>query len=175
MTASNFPAAVALIKVYEGGYSNNPKDKGGPTCWGVTLAALEDHRGQVCTALDVRALTWAEAADIYHSTYWPAVKGDILPPGVDLIVFDAAINCGRSAAVKFLQAGLGIVTDGAFGPNTLAVLAATHDRVGLIERIRVARAAYYHSLDDFPTFGAGWLSRLTSVAHTATAWATKAS
>lgn len=114
------------------------------------------------------------AADIYHSTYWPAVKGDVLPPGVDLIIFDAGVNCDRGRAVTFLQAGLGVTADGNLGSHTLAVLAATKDRLGLIARIRTTRATYYRGLQGYATFGDGWANRLNSVAHTSTSWATRA-
>ena len=164
----------AIVVRLEGGYSNNPKDPGGATNMGVTLRALEAHRGHPCTAADVRALSPAEVRDIYAETYWPAVMGDQLPPGVDLITFDAAVNCGRGRAATFLQLALGFIgddVDGDIGPATLRRLAAVNDLAPLVERIRLARLAYYKGLSTFPTFGTGWLNRLHTVAQTSAAWA----
>lgn len=168
------PACIALVLRLEGGaaYTNNPKDRGGPTKYGVTLIALSEWRGRPCTAADVQALTEAEAQLIYDK-YWDAVSGDNLPAGVDLMIFDAAVNTGRLRAAKLLQGVLGVVQDGVIGPKTLWALAAVGDRVGLVERIRLARVAYYQGLADYPTFGRGWLNRVATVANTAKAWAAK--
>ena len=166
-----FERCEAVVVRLEGGYVNNPKDPGGATNMGVTLRALEAHRGRPCTPADVKALTPAEVRDIYGETYWPAVKGDQLPPGVDLIVFDAAVNCGRGRAAIFLQRALGVEADGQLGPATLGALARERDLPALVERIRLARLAFYQQLGTFGTFGKGWLNRLSTVSQTATAWA----
>jgi lysozyme family protein len=167
-----FARCETLVLIDEGGsrFTNSPKDRGGPTRWGVSLAALTDWRGHPCTADDVAQLLEPEARAIYRAKYWP--PGDQLPAGVDYMLFDAAVNCGRSKAAKFLQTALKVTVDGAIGPATLAAVAAS-DPVGLIEPMRAARAAYYRGLDDFPTWGNGWLKRNTRVAQTSTAWAQK--
>jgi len=170
---ARFNRSYALVKIDEGGskFTNSPKDAGGPTRWGVSLAALTEWRGHPCTADDVAQLQEAEAGEIYHVKYWP--PGDQLPAGVDYMVFDAAVNCGRIKAGRFLQTALKLgQVDGIIGPQTLAAVAAA-DPVALIEPIRAARAAFYQSCQDFPTWGNGWLKRNTRVALAATAWAKK--
>lgn len=169
--AERFGRCEPLVVRLEGGYADNPKDPGGATNMGVTLAALEAHRGHACTWRDVKALSPTEVCAIYGETYWPAVRGDELPAGVDLIVFDAAVNCGRGRAATFLQAALRVTADGQLGPATMAALAAVTDVAGLVERIRLARLTYYRALSTFPTFGRGWLNRLARIALTAAAWA----
>lgn len=171
--AERFARCEPLVVRLEGGYVNNPKDPGGATNMGVTLRALQDHRGHPCTWRDVQALSSAEVSAIYAETYWPAVCGDQLPAGVDLIVFDAGVNCGRGRAAAFLQTALGVTADGALGPQTLSAVAGVNDRPALVARIRLARVAYYRSLNTFATFGTGWLNRLATVANTASAWASK--
>lgn len=166
----------ALVVTWEGGatYTDNPLDSGGPTKFGITLATLSNWRGCACSAADVQALTAAEAYDIYKADYWAAVCGDQLPGGVDLIVFDSAVNMGPGVAVQMLQQALGIIGDGKLGPQTLAAIAAITDPSSVIDRVRARRAARYASLPSYRTFGAGWMSRLNSCANTAKAWATKA-
>ena len=171
MTAANFIPAVTKIKGYEGGFSDLAKDPGGATNFGITQAALAVHRGHPVSIADVRGLQWPEAEAIYHSTYWPAVQGDILPSGVDLILFDAAVNCGRGRAVTFLQAALGLEQDGDFGPQTMAKLKTSAPYTPVIDRIEIARSAYYRALPTFRTFRKGWMARLSDVTHTAIGWA----
>jgi lysozyme family protein len=167
-----FARCVAMVLGYEGGYVQNPADPGGATNLGVTLAALSEWRGKPCAASDVACLSLAEAKAIYRARYWNAVKGDELPAGPDLIGFDAAVNCGPHRAVIWMQAAAGVAPDGALGPVSLLAINAA-DPVKLIEAIRLKRDAYYRILPTFPTFGRGWLRRLTGVALTAKAWAAK--
>jgi lysozyme family protein len=166
----------ALIVAWEGGaiYTNSPKDPGGPTRWGVTQKALSDWRGHLVAPADVQALSAREAAQIYRTVYWAHVAGDQLPPGVDLMVFDAAVNMGRNRAGRCLQQALGVPDDGAIGPQTLAAVAAVNDRGALIDRIRARRAALYAGFDGYPTFGRGWMRRLEACATTAKSWAGRA-
>jgi lysozyme family protein len=171
---ANFAAATALELGYEGGYVNHPKDPGGPTKYGITLYALSQHRGRAVSAADVRALTAPEATAIYGEVYWPAVRGDQLPAGVDLMVYDAAINMGRGRAAKCLQRAAGVnLVDGLLGPASLAAVSAA-DPSHLVVSVHDQREALYRSFAGFPTFGKGWLRRLDSVETTALAWARKA-
>ena len=161
-----------LVIGWEGGarYTDHPKDPGGPTRFGVTLKALSEWRGRPCTAQDVRDLTEDVALAIYKAKYWVAVKGDALPAGVDLFCFDAAVNCGRGRAARWLQHALGVAVDGDIGKGTLRALgdASAHF---LIEDMREERLAFYRSLGTYPTFGRGWENRLAICSAQAQAWA----
>lgn len=53
----------------EGGYVNNPADRGGPTKFGITQATLSDWRGHAATEQDVRNLSQEEAVKIYEARY----------------------------------------------------------------------------------------------------------
>lgn len=174
---ANLDAATQIELKYEGGYVNNVKDPGGPTKYGITLAALTAHRGASCTADDVKALDDSEAISIYEAIYAPAILFDSLPSGVDLICYDGAINMGRSHTVGFMQAAMGLAVDGQLGPATLdavgTVLAVMSVPV-LIAEIRANREAFYRRLSTFETFGKGWLSRLDQVEATAIEWAQNA-
>ncbi|MBO9710665.1 MAG: glycoside hydrolase family 108 protein [Caulobacter sp.] len=164
----------AVILGYEGLWSNNPKDPGGATWKGITLRALSEWRGKLCTAEQLRALSDDEISAIYRVKHWATVRAGELPPGLDLIVFDSSVNQGRRRAGACLQEALGVSIDGAVGPVTLRAVAGVNDLVGLIERVRRSRLAHYRSLDTFPTFGTGWVRRLNGVAQTATLWARRA-
>jgi lysozyme family protein len=170
---SNWPSALTIELGYEGGLTNNPKDPGGLTNWGVTLPAMTEFLGRPAVSGDIVNLTRTSAGDVYHKLYWPAVRGDDLPAGVDLVLFDEAINAGRGRAVQHLQQALGVMVDRKFGKRTLAATLAAKP-LDLIEAIRQERVSFYQGLANFPIFGTGWLRRVNSVSATATSWATKA-
>lgn len=157
-----FALCLAEVLPHEGGYVDHPDDPGGATNLGVTHATLAAWRGKPVTKDDVRNITKAEAAAIYRARYWNAVKGDSLPPGVDLAVFDFAVNSGPVRAAKALQAVLGVPPDGAIGAATLAALAKA-PRVTTIIDLCDARMRFLRGLRTFPTFGKGWTRRVNSI------------
>jgi len=168
--AQRYARCEGVVIAWEGGFVNNPKDPGGATNHGVTLRALEAYRGRPCTVADVRALSLAEVARIYRGPYWDAVRGDELAAGVDLMVFDAAVNTGRARSVRLLQAAVGVEDDGDFGPATLRAVTGA-DPVALIRRLADLRDVFYRALKTYPTFGRGWERRVAGVEHTALSWA----
>lgn len=161
-TSSRFQACLAEVLKHEGGYVDHPADPGGATNRGITFATLADWRGTAITKDDVRNLTVAEAGAIYRKNYWDKVRGDALPPGVDLATFDAAVNSGPARAAKWLQQALGVAQDGAIGPLTLAAVAKA-EPAALVGEICDARMAFLRSLSTWPTFGKGWTRRVDEV------------
>ncbi|MCD6073099.1 MAG: hypothetical protein K0S42_3615 [Microvirga sp.] len=119
VSASRFDHAVELVLQHEGGFVHHAQDPGGATKFGITRETLSRVRGRPATIEDVRALTRAEAVAVYRRLYWDAVRGDDLPPGLDLAVFDLAVNSGPARAVRMLQTVLGVAVDGIVGPVTL--------------------------------------------------------
>jgi lysozyme family protein len=158
----NWTEALKHILKHEGGYVNHPADPGGMTNLGVTKRVWEEWIGRPATEADMRDLTPGAVAPLYKKRYWDAVRGDDLPSGVDLCVFDAAVNAGVGRASKFLQQAAGVTADGQIGPKTLsAVTAKPADEI--IEAFCALREAHYKSLGTFDTFGKGWMRRLASI------------
>lgn len=94
---------------------------------------------------------------------------------VDLVVFDACVNCGIRQGVKFLQETLnifdcGLAVDGVIGKKTLAALSSVRSAHGLCAVVLWERALYYLSLANTkPTMRAflrGWLNRLAKLWQT---------
>lgn len=160
--ASRFDTALAEILRHEGGYVDHPKDPGGATNRGVTLGTLSDWLGRPATKAEVKALTVADVAPIYRAKYWNAVKGDDLPAGVDLIVFDLAVNSGPRRAARFLQEVVGAAADGVIGPATIAKVNALPP-LAVIDGMAERRERFYRGLGTFQTFGKGWMKRLADV------------
>jgi len=162
MPANRFEQCLAEVLKHEGGYSDHKLDPGGATNLGITLDTLSAHRGRKVTRADVKALTVAEAGAIYLRNYWHAACCDQLPPGVDYMIFDLAVNSGVGRARKYLQRAAGVADDGIIGPATLAAVKARKP-LQLVDSISGLRDAFYRGLKEFPTFGKGWLRRLSEV------------
>jgi lysozyme family protein len=158
----NWEEAIKHILKWEGGYVNHPADPGGRTNLGVTQRVWEEWTGKPATEEDMRGLTIEMVSPLYRKRYWDAVRGDDLPSGVDLCVFDCAVNAGVGRASRFLQQAVGVVADGAIGPKTLeAVTKMSADEI--IEKFCDLRESHYKSLNTFATFGKGWMRRLDGI------------
>jgi len=158
MGAANYPACLKIILASEGGYVNNPRDPGGPTNLGITIATLSRWLGRPASIEEVQDLSAKDAAPIYEQDYWAVSHCPQLPDGLDLMTFDTAVNSGPGRAIKLLQAAVGVVADGLFGPHTLAAVGQT-DTTTLINAYHAAHEAFYRALSGFPDFGKGWLTR----------------
>lgn len=158
MAQENWQECLETILHHEGGYVNHPKDPGGETNLGVTKRVYEEFGG----TKDMRDLTVEDVEPIYKKNYWDRIKADELPSGLDLAVFDWAVNSGTGRAAKKLQSMIGTVADGGIGPNTLRTLNDYIDEHGLeatIENYAEVRQDFYESLSTFETFGRGWTRR----------------
>ena len=116
----------------EGGFVNNPADKGGPTCFGITEAVARAHG----YSGPMRLLPRREAADIYRRLYWHRPRLDeVAKRSAKLAaeLFDTGVNMGPAVAITFLQRALtalnrngedypDLTPDGRVGPTTLAAL-----------------------------------------------------
>lgn len=137
----------------EGGYSDHPADRGGPTRWGVTeqVARAYGYKG------DMKVLPRQTALDIYRQRYWLQPRFDqvaaVSPPLAEEL-FDTGVNMGPAVAAKFLQHALNalnrqasdypdIAEDGQIGAMTIAALkgyAAKRGAAGLKVLIRAVDA-----------------------------------
>lgn len=129
---------------------------------GITLATFTNFLGRPATEEELRNISDAQIYAIYSRNYWDRVAGDRLPFGLDLSVFDMAVNAGVSRAVRMLQEIVGSTADGVLGPRTLAAV-AEQDVLSLIRQYSEERRRFYKSLKTFPTFGRGWLRRVDEV------------
>lgn len=164
--SARFGECLSHVLKHEGGYADHPRDPGGATNMGITIGALSDWLGRPATKAEVRELSRDVAAAIYHRRYWLPVRGDALGPGLDLVVFDFAVNSGPGRAVKTLQAALGVSADGGMGPVTLSAL-AKRDRPALIRDICARRRAFLRALPTYDAFGRGWEKRVAAIEQAA--------
>lgn len=143
MAAANYGACLKEILKHEGGYVNDPRDPGGETNYGITVAVARafGYDGPMKT------IPMSLVEKIYRESYWntPYYKCDALASGVDLAVFDFGINSGPARAVKGLKASIG------------------GDSADTIARICEYRMKFLQGLRTWPTFGRGWTRRVDNV------------
>lgn len=176
MAVANFPRALKLVLVDEGGLDDDPHDHGGRTAHGIIQREYDGFRARHgLPRQDVWKITPAEYTEIYHDRYWMPWC-DRLPAGVDYAFFDACVNAGPAQAARTLQRALGIRADGNMGDVTLAAAQrhAEDDVEALIQDFCAARRAFYRALAQFPRYGRGWLARVDHVERAAKAMAANA-
>lgn len=164
---SLFERVMAFVQKWEGGKVDHPNDPGGRTNKGVTqkvFDAWRDGRGE--PHQDVFDISHDEALEIYRANYWNKIRGDDLPERVALAVMDFAVNSGPNRAVRYLQGLIGVVSDGAIGPNTLAAVARA-DPHELFRQYCDARGGFYDQIiannSDLAVFRNGWFNRLNDL------------
>jgi len=153
----NFNECLDLVLKAEGGWVNHPQDPGGETNLGVTKRVWEEYVGHPVETL--KKLTKDDVAPLYEQKYWRPCYGEVLPRGLDYIVFSMGVNAGPGRSVKLLQSSIGCLPDGVIGPKTRELICASNS-AALINKFSEARREYYHSLKTFPVFGKGWLNRV---------------
>jgi lysozyme family protein len=165
-----FAACLAEVLRQEGGFSDHPLDPGGATNMGVTRKTLASWRNVLpwwrLPVSEVKAVGASEVAAIYRSLYWERCNAEALLPGLDLAVFDFAVNSGPPRAIKTLQTELGVKADGFVGPITLDVLKtkiALTGVAGIIIALCNGRLSFLQRLAISATFGRGWSRRVLEI------------
>lgn len=162
----NFKTCLALLLIHEGGFVDHPKDPGGATNKGVTLKTYREFCGQAKTVEDLKNISDADLEHIYHAGYWAPCQCEKLPPGVDYVVFDSAVNSGQKRAIKWLQKVCGVTQDGLVGADTIQ-RSLEIPREKQIDLICNNRLAFLHLLPVWDTFGKGWSARIENVRNKA--------
>lgn len=151
-----FETAFEVVVGHEGGYCNDANDPGGETKFGISRRAYP--------TLDIAALTLEDARAIYRRDYWNRVQADALPPPLALLVFDAAVNNGVGAAIRWLQMAAKVRVDGVLGPATLAACNAARG-ASLCAEFQAQRLTFMASLPTWKSFGLGWARRLCALPY----------
>lgn len=100
-----FKQALKFVLKWEGGYVNNPNDKGGATNKGITQNTYNSWlKSQGKASKDVRNITDSEVEQIYYKNYWLAAGCDKMSKDFALLAFDTAVNMGVSRVQEFLKA-----------------------------------------------------------------------
>jgi len=128
----NIQDTITRLIGVEGGYSNDPDDKGGETMYGVTEAVA--RRYGYTGPMSMLPRTTASA--IFRTMFWSEPHFDQINMVNNRIaeeLLDTGVNMGIEVAVKFLQRALNVcnnqgslysdvTVDGQVGPKTLNAL-----------------------------------------------------
>jgi len=129
----NFEKAFHELIMIEGGYVNDPTDRGGETKYGISKSAYPH--------VDIKNLTIEGAKDIYLEDYWKASGSHhMLNYELALELFDTGVNMGQGISRRFLQEALNLMNrngrdfpnlevDGKIGPITITAYRKVDDKI----------------------------------------------
>lgn len=143
MDNDHFTECLNITLKWEGGYSNHPDDPGGATMRGVIQVEYDKWRKKHGLPLrPVRQIEENELQDIYRGNYWEVMHCGTLEPGMNLCVFDAAVNSGVGRAKIWLERSKNNNIDGYCG-----------DRLSFLKSLTRL----------WPIFGQGWERRVNGI------------
>jgi len=155
---ADFEKAVALVMASEGGakFTDDPKDRGGKTRYGISKRRYPDE--------DIQNLTEARARFLYKRDYWDRICGDsIIHQETAEVIFDTCVNFGVSAGSKLVQKILGVVVDGWIGPKTIAALNAVAQPNDFLKSLALMKISRYTMIctkyREQQRFLMGWIKR----------------
>jgi lysozyme family protein len=185
---SDFLKAYQRTMRNEGGYSNNPRDRGGETVYGISRNNWSKWSGWriVDNTKDtvVAASPYGTAAYFawvnhfngllaalpnlqllvqmfYRDNFWKRL-GEITDQRVAEECFDKAVNCGE-IAYKWLQRAVNVADDGIVGSGTIAAVNLLGPTTVLTQFNEQAKSYYEKIIEHDPTqevFLKTWLARL---------------
>lgn len=140
---------VPFILKWEGGFVNDPADRGGATNKGVTLATYTAYRkakgGRIPTANDLKRLTHSEWVEILRAMYWNRWQADHIENQAVAELLVDWVWCSGSHGIRIPQRVLGVEADGKVGAQTLAALNAA-DPDTLFNRLYEARKDFLQTI-----------------------------
>ena len=175
-------AILGAVFMMEGGYVNNPKDPGGETNHGVTIAVAKSHKEVLASEYgwdgSMKGLTKEMAAEIYIDDY--IIKPGFLEvievsPAVSHKLVDAGVNTGTSRPSRWFQESLNalsrdgkdypkIQVDGKVGAGTVNAYKALQKKRGKVAACKVmiklldAKQLNHYTSLNMPDFTYGWVA-----------------
>lgn len=143
-----YVAAAEQLLREEGGFVDDPVDRGGTTKFGISLRFLAaegtfDHDGNGkadfdldldgdIDGQDIRKLTRGDAVFLYHRCFWQRLQADTFARPVGEMLFDQAVNGGIGSARKLLQRAINtcLMEAARSHPNRLPALLAVDGQIG---------------------------------------------
>lgn len=155
---------------FEGGFTNNQSDHGGPTNFGITAADFGRFLGLKgpASAEQVSNMSRNDAVNIYKHDYIDQPGfGPIVEGTLKLTVVDSGILFGTARSTRWLQQVLQVNADGVMGGATLGALSASPDLSKLARGILALR---FSAIADIVAkdrsqiiFLRGWVSRAAAL------------
>lgn len=156
-----------FILKWEGGFANDPVDRGGATNKGITISTFRQFYGQNKTVQDLKNITDEQWLNIFKKGYWNPFKADsINNQSIADICVDWAWSSGTKTAIKQVQKILGVTADGIVGDVTLNAI-NNAEVYTLFAHIRTARLTFVNNIVERDNsqrkFLKGWMNRINSI------------
>lgn len=163
---NGFSDAFAEVVGVEGGYTNDIRDPGNWTGGACNAGICKGTKYGISAAsypsLDIAGLTIEAAEAIYKRDFWDRLQLDALDVDLAYQAFDAAVNCGVSAAAKWMQRAARVnPVDGVIGPVSLAAI-KNLDPWRVVMRLDAYRLLSNAQAGTFATYGKGWSVRVAN-------------
>ncbi len=150
---------------HEGGYTDDPNDRGNWTSGKVGEGELKGTKFGISAMsypnLDIKNLTLDEAQTIYFNDFWVKNGIDQLPKAMQYQMFDASINHGFRNATKMLQRAVDVADDGIIGKNTMKAV-GQYDQLNLVLLFNNERLKFYTEIRTWSQYGKGWARRVAN-------------
>lgn len=185
---ANFETAYLVVKRNEGGWANNPNDRGGETYKGIArnfhprwsgwpiIDAYRKH-AKFEAALEKDAILQKLVRAFYKENYWNALSLDyVAHQETATELFDTGVNMGTGVAGIFLQTALNVNNkngkeypdlkmDGKVGPVTIQTLNAHKRPMEILKLLNIQQGAKYIDIcmanPSQEIFMTSWLSRVS--------------
>lgn len=162
-----------FIKSFEGGFVNDPRDSGGATNMGITIATWraqgydKDGDGDIDVD-DLRRISEADAKRIFQRNYWSRWKAELIDDQSIANLLVDWVWCSGAYGIKIPQRVLGVAADGIVGPMTLEAIRAASCK-SFFYTLHKERKEYLQRIcQTNPTnkvFLKGWLRRLDAIQY----------
>lgn len=155
---ADFIKEFEILDKIEGGYTNNPKDRGKETYKGISRKSHPDWSGWKIIDSMKKAVNFPKNLDankdlqnsvknFYKKEYWDAISGDnINNQRVAGCVFDFAVHAGIKISAKLIQGLVNAKQDGDIGPKTLAAINNNPDPAEIVEDLTIKHLQYYAAI-----------------------------
>lgn len=138
----SFEAAFDEVIRHEGDEIVNGRKR-----YGVEKSTYANVLGAFEEEVDLARLHINLAQSIHRAVYWDKVKGDLLPAGLDLMLYDAAVCHGPLKSVIWLQSILRDRQDGEISGRTLGGVNSYISRYTLITLINTFKKERLWQID----------------------------
>lgn len=161
----NFEKAIERILSHEGGFTQNPADRGNWTSGRIGVGKLKGTKYGISAMSypdeDIKNLSWERACLLYLRDFWTPLNADKLHDGVAYQLLDFAVNSGISNAIKAYQRALGVKADGVFGALSLKAADAMTESDQIL-LVLAERLDFMASIKSWTDFGRGWARRIAA-------------
>lgn len=160
---ANFDLAYEITAKNEGGYANDPNDRGGETYCGISRKIwpnwagwfiVDAHKPLKSNQIIEDETLKQHVKNFYKTNFWDKCRLDeFLNFNISACVFDFAVTSGTVNSIKaiqratnYLNSNSNLIVDGAIGPKTIVAVNAYKSPKALNNTFNWYRADFYNNI-----------------------------